>query len=150
MTVLNEDTARAILEAFHAAWSKGNVEGMLSWCHDDVTNFLNMGAADGGPLRLFGKAEMRGFLLPVVDIAESVTVPVSFTFRDNIGRAQIEAYIQHRKTRNVLSGTFRQVIIFEGFKIAAIEEFHDGAKMKAFWEMVAREEHQADQARETD
>ncbi len=150
MALLNEDTARVILEAFHAAWSKGNVEGMLSWCHDDVTNFLNMGAPDGGPLRLFGKAEMRAFLLPVVDVAESVTVPASFTFRDNVGRAQIAAYVQHRKTRNVLSGTFRQVIIFESFKIAAIEEFHDSAKMKAFWEMVAREEHQADRAREPD
>lgn len=150
MNDLNEDTARAIVEALHAAWSKGDVDGMLTWCHDDVTHYLNAGAPDGGPLRLFGKTELRSFLRPIVQIAESMTVPTSFTFRDGIGRAQIEAYVQHRKTRNVLSGTFRQFVIFKGFKIAALENYHDAAKMKAFWEMVRSEELQTHRAHRGD
>ena len=142
MNHLNEETARAIFEAFHAAWSKGDIDGMLSWCHDDVTHFLNTGAPDGGPLRLFGKAELRSFLLPIASICESATVPISFVFGDSIGRAQIEAYVQHRKTRHVLSGTYRQLVFFDGFRISALEEFHDAAKMKAFWDMVRSEELQ--------
>lgn len=140
MNHLNEDTARVIVETFHAAWSKGDIDGMLTWCHDDVTHYLNAGAPDGGPLRLFGKAELRSFLRPIAHIAESMTVLTDFTFRDGIGKAQIEAYVMHRKTRLVLSGTFRQFVIFKGFKISALEEFHDATKMKSFWELVRSEE----------
>lgn len=150
MSQLNEETARAIVEAFHAGWSKGDVDSMLSWCHDDVTNFLNTGAPDGGPLRLYGKADLRAFLTTVSNVMHSVTVPLSFSYRDGVGRAQIEAYVQHRKTRIVLSGTFRQVILFDGFRIAGIEEFHDGARMQAFWEMVTSEEAAAQRAQGND
>lgn len=143
MMHVNEDVAGAIVGAFHAAWSKGNVEGMLSWCHDDVTHYLNAGVPDGGPSSLFGKAELRSFFTRAASICESATVPISFTFRDGIGRAQIEADMTHRNTRNVLSGTFRQFVIFKGFKIAALEDYHDAARMKAFWYMVRSEELQA-------
>jgi ketosteroid isomerase-like protein len=142
MIYVNEDVAGAIVGAFHAAWSKGNVEGMLSWCHDDVTHYLNAGVPDGGPLSLFGKAELRSFFTRVAGICESETVPITFTFRDGIGKAQIESDMTHRKTRNTLSGTFRQFVIFKGFKIAALEDYHDAARMKAFCDMVRSEELQ--------
>lgn len=149
--VLNDVTAQTIIEAFHAAWSQGDVTRMLSWCHNEITYFLNAGSADGGPMRLHGKPEMRAFLDQILNVATSVTVPQSFTFRaDGIGRAQIEAFVQHRKTGNVLSGTYRQVIFFEDFKIIALEEFHDAAKMKVFWEMVRSEELRAVRTAERD
>lgn len=40
----------------------------------------------------------------------------------------------------MLSGSFRQVSLFGGMKIMAIEEFHDAAKMRAFWKMVRSDE----------
>lgn len=143
MRVLNEVTAETIVEAFHAAWSQGDVSRMMSWCHHEITYFLNTGADDGGPIRLHGIPAMKTFLGSILDAATSMTVPASFSFRDGVGRAQIEAFVQHRQTGNVLSGTFRQIIFFEDFKIVALEEFHDAAKMKVFWEMVRSEELRA-------
>lgn len=140
MRVLNEVTAETILEAFHAAWSQGDVSRMLWWCHPEITYFMNTGAADGGPMRLHGKSEMQAFLGQILRAATSMTVPLSFSYRDGVGRAQIEAFVQHRGTGNVLSGTYRQVIFFDDFKIVALEEFHDAAKLKVFWEMVRNEE----------
>ena len=143
MIHVNEDVAGAIVGAFHAACSKGNVDGALTWCHDDVTHYLNAGIPDAGPVSLFGKAELRSFFTRAVHLCESKTVPTTFTFREGIGRAQIEANVMHRKTRNVLSGTFRQFVTFKGFKIAALEDYHDAAKLKAFWDMVRGEELQS-------
>lgn len=140
MKQLDEVMATAIVEAYHAAWSKQDVAGMLAWCHKDVTLFLNAGAPHGGPLRLYGRAELEVFLSPIVEVAISMTVPISCNFRNGVARTQIEAFIQHRKTGNVLTGTYRQVVLFDGFKILALEEFHDAAKMKAFWDMVRSEE----------
>lgn len=133
---LNEPTARGILEAAHAAWSSQDIESMLSWYHDDLTYFCNMGGVGGEPLRLYGKPDMRAFLQPVIEVADSLSVPSSFTYRDGVGRAQVEVFIRHRQTGSVLEGTYRQVVLFDGFKIKALEEFHDAAKMQAFWQMV--------------
>ena len=36
----------------------------------------------------------------------------------------------------MLKGTFRQIVMYQDFKIKALEEFHDAARMKTFWEMV--------------
>lgn len=140
MKRLNEVTAETILEALHAAWSQGDLGRMMTWCHPEITYYLNAGSADGGPLRLHGKDEMRAFLGRILHAATSMTVPLSFSYRDGVGRAQIEAFVQHRRTGNVLSGTYRQVIFFEDYKIVALEEFHDAAKMKTFWDMVRSEE----------
>lgn len=133
---LNEPTARSILEAAHAAWSKQNIDGMLDWYDDRLTYFCNVGGADGGELRLYGKADMRAFLSPVTAVADCVTVPFAFTFSNGIGRAQIEVYIKHRESGNLLHGTYRQVVEYRDYKIFAVEEFHDAARMRAFWAMV--------------
>jgi ketosteroid isomerase-like protein len=73
-------------------------------------------------------------------VAESATATEHFQFEDGIGRATVEAYIRHRRTGHVLSGTFRQIITYRGRKIARLDEYHDAAKMAAFWRMVASEE----------
>lgn len=134
--ILNELTARAILEAAHAAWSKQDVEAMLTWYHDDLSYYCNMGGSDGNALRLFGKSDMRAFLEPVIKVADCISVPISFSYQNGMGRAQVEVIIRHRESGNVLNGTYRQILLFEDYKIKALEEFHDAARMRAFWEMV--------------
>ena len=133
---LDEAKAKSILEAAHTAWSCGDIEGMLSWYHDELTYFCNTGAPDGGPLELFGKADMRAFLEPVLQIAECTTVPIAFSYKDGVGRAHIDVVLRHLKTRHTLTGLYRQVVKFDGCKIVAVEEFHDAARMRAFWNMV--------------
>ena len=64
-----------ILEATHAAWSRGDVEALLEYFVDDVTYCCNTGAPDGGPLVVTGRSAYRQMLQPIVDVAESVSVP---------------------------------------------------------------------------
>ena len=133
---LNEPTARSILEAAHAAWNRQNLEDMLTCYHDDITYYNNTGGIDGNVLKLYGKEDMRAFLQPVLDIADCISVPLTFNYRDDVGRAQVEVVIRHRQSGMELKGTYRQFVTFQNFQIIALEEFHDAARMKAFWTMV--------------
>ena len=133
---LNEPTARSILEAAHAAWNRQDLEDMLTWYHDDIAYYNNTGGIDGNVLKLYGKEEMRAFLQPVLDIADCISVPLTFNYRDDVGRAQVEVVIRHRQSGMKVKGTYRQFVTFQDFQIIALEEFHDAARMKAFWAMV--------------
>ena len=146
---INEPTARGILEAAHAAWNRRDIDAMLEWYHDDLTYFCNTGGSDGGALRLYGKADMRAFLSPVLNVADCISVPCSFTYQDGMGRAHIEVVLRHRKTGHTLQGTYRQLLFFRDFKISALEEFHDAARMKAFWAMVQGPQNEAHKNRTT-
>jgi ketosteroid isomerase-like protein len=136
---LDEHRARMILESSHAAWSNGDVEGVLRHFVDDVTYFCNTGGPDGGPLAIAGKQAYREMLQMIVDVAESVSVAEYFRFQDGVGRATVECYIRHKTTRHTLVGSYRQLITYRGDKIARTEEFHDAAKMIAFWRLVSGE-----------
>ena len=134
---LDEHRARMILQGTHAAWSRGDVEALLDYFVDDVTYCCNTGAPDGGPLVVNGRDAYRQMLQPIVDVAESVSVPEYFRFADGVGRSSIECYIRHRATRHVLVGSYRQLVTYRGDRIERLEEFHDAAKMIAFWEMIS-------------
>jgi ketosteroid isomerase-like protein len=136
---LDAHTAREILDATHAAWSKGDVAGMLEWFVDDMTYWSNTGSPDGSPMINHGKVAQLAFLKPVHEIAESVSVTEHFQFSHGIGRAQVEAYIRHKQTGLVLSGTYRQIVTYRGDKILRLDEYHDAAKMAAFWRLVTSE-----------
>jgi ketosteroid isomerase-like protein len=136
---IDEHRARMILDRAHAAWSRGDVEGVLSQYVEDLTYCCNTGGVDGGPLMITGKQGLREMLQPIVDVAESVSVSEYFRFNEGMGRAKIECYIRHRKTRHMLVGSYRQLVTYRGDKIERLEEFHDAAKMVAFWRMISGE-----------
>lgn len=136
---LDEHRARMILDSSHAAWSRGDIEGVLSNYVDDLTYYCNTGGPDGGPLSIVGKEALRDMLQAIADVADSVSVSEYFRFNDGVGRAKIECYIRHRKTHHTLVGSYRQLVTYRGNKIARMEEFHDAAKMIAFWRMISGE-----------
>lgn len=136
---MDEHQARIILDGTHAAWSRGDVEGILTHYVDDLTYFCNTGGPDGGPLLINGKQGLREMLQPIVEVAESASVAEYFRFAEGTGRATIECYIRHRKTRHILVGSYRQLVTYQGNKIERLEEFHDAAKMIAFWRMISGE-----------
>jgi len=137
---LDEYMARSLLEATHNAWCNGDVERLLSYYVDDCTYWCNTGSLDGTPFIVEGKQPYRTFLRSIASVAESASVIEHFQFEDGIGRAKVEAYIRHRRTGHVLAGSFRQIIIYRGRKIARCEEYHDAAKMAAFWRLVTCDE----------
>lgn len=136
---LDEHRARMILEATHAAWSNGDIDGLVHHFTDDLTYFCNTGGPDGGPLTIVGKKAYREMLQQIVDVAESVSVSEYFRFSEGAGRSKVECYIRHKTTRHTLVGSYRQLVTYEGSKISRLEEFHDAAKMIAFWRMISGE-----------
>lgn len=137
--ILNAHTAREILDATHAAWSRGDVATMSSWFVDDMTYWSNTGSQDGSPLVIHGRAAHAAMLQSIASVAESVSVTEHFQFSHGIGRAQVECYIRHKQTGHVLSGTFRQIVTYRGDRILRLDEYHDAAKMAAFWRLVTSE-----------
>ncbi|WP_198011167.1 nuclear transport factor 2 family protein [Hyphomicrobium zavarzinii] len=140
MKKLDAYMAREILDSTHNAWSRGDVEALLALYADDLTYWCNAGSLDGVPYVIEGKQGLRTFLRSILSVAESATATEHFQFEEGIGRAKVEAYIRHRRTGHVLSGSYRQIITFRGRKIIRLEEYHDAAKMAAFWRMVTSEE----------
>jgi ketosteroid isomerase-like protein len=136
---MDEHRARIVVNGTHAAWSRGDVEGVLAYYVDDLTYFCNTGAPDGGPLLIEGKQALGKMLQSIVGVADSVSVPEYFRFADGIGRATIDCYIRHRMTGHALVGSYRQQIAYRGDRIERLEEFHDAAKMVAFWQMISGE-----------
>lgn len=140
MRKLDAHTAREILDSAHNAWNRGDIEGVLAHYTDDVSYWCNAGSLDGTPHTIEGKQGLRTFLRSVTAVAESGTATEHFQFEDGVGRALVEAYIRHRRTGHILSGTYRQIITFKGRKIMRLEEYHDAAKMMAFWRMVTSDQ----------
>ncbi len=138
---LDEHRARLIHESTLAAWSNGDVNGVARHFVDDLTYFCNTGGPDGGPLTIVGQTAYREFLNQIVDVAESVCVSEYFRFNEDegVGRAKIECYIRHKTTRHTMVGSYRQLLTYRGDRIERLEEFHDAAKMIAFWHMISGE-----------
>ena len=136
-TTMDEHRARLILDAAHAAWSRGDVEGVLDQYVDDLTYWCNTGGPDGGPLIIVGKDGLREMLNSIVAVAESVSVSEYFRFIDGTGRAKIECYIRHKTTGHTMVGSYRQVVTYRGGRISRTDEFHDAARMATFWRMIS-------------
>lgn len=137
--MFNEDHARQTLEAAHAAWSRGDLDGILFAYTDDLVYWSNTGGSDGGPLKIVGKAAFGAFLRTVLEVAESVSVLEYFRYADNVARARVECYIRHRQTGHVLTASYRKVVTYRDNKIARVDAFHDAAKMDTFWRLIAGE-----------
>lgn len=134
--------AEAIVNAAHAAWSSRDLDRMLSFYTHDIVYTCN-GDPNGEPLRLIGHQAMRGFLEPVLAVAESASVVENFTFDGTTVRTNIACYVKHLKTKIVLTGNYRQILRFREGRVCQLDEFHDAARLNAFWRLVAQSEKEA-------
>ena len=133
--VLAPQTARDIVEAAHSSWNAGSIDGMLQMYVDDLEYITNTGP-DGSSLTIHGKEDFRARFEPVMAIMCPRTSIESFHFENGIARVRLSAYARHRGTGLELTGNYRQLIEFRGFQICRLEDFHDAAKMAAFWRLV--------------
>jgi ketosteroid isomerase-like protein len=136
---MNSLKARLIVDAAHLAWSNGDLAGLLACYCDDVRYTCNTGPNPSEPFVAVGKQAMMDFLLPVLDIATSMSVVERFVFRNDVATATVACFLTHQATGHVLSGKYRQVITFREGSIAQIDEFHDAARIAAFWKLVNAE-----------
>jgi ketosteroid isomerase-like protein len=135
VVTIEPEAAHAVIEAAHEAWNNGNVEGMLAAYVDDLTYVSNTGP-DGQSLVINGKADFRARFEPIMSIVEAKTFIEDFRFLGTTARIRFSTYVRHRETGHELTGTYREVCTFRGLKICKIEDFHDAARMAAFWQLV--------------
>ena len=83
-----------------------------------------------------GREAFRNFLARVLSVTESATVVEAFQFDGTLARANVACFVKHNSTGMVLSGYYRQVFRFRGRFISHLDEFHDAARLQAFWRMV--------------
>ncbi len=132
---MNNDTAKAIVEAAHAAWNAGSIEGMLQKYVEDLVYVTNTGP-DGSSLTIYGREAFRARFEPIMDIVDAKTIVQHFQYDGSFARVRFNTYVRHRQTGLEMTGSYRQIIEFRGFKICRLEDFHDAAKMAAFWRLV--------------
>lgn len=138
---MDRHRAEVIIHACHDAWSAGDLKRMFAYYNPNVLYTCNTLVGDGFPQQISGRDAMRDFLVPMLDEVECLTVVEAFHFTEDTARAMIAVWLRHLSTGIELSGQFRQVFRFDEFyKIVSLEEFHDAAKLRAFWQLVHQTE----------
>lgn len=131
--------ARHIIEQVYAAWNAGEIDRMLTYFVDDLVYHSNTGGFDGEPITIHDKGPFRELYNSVLVAAESNVSVISFQLEDGIARTQQNAVTRHRTTGHELVASYRQLTEFRGGKISKVEQFHDAARMSAFWRLIQME-----------
>jgi ketosteroid isomerase-like protein len=124
------------LESAQEAWNAGSVEGVLDKYVDDLVYTTNSGGPNGESLTFRGKAELRNLYRTTMEVLDSASRLESLRYENGIVRTRLTAVIRHRATGHILTCSLRQILRFRGFRIAEQEDFHDAAKLAAFWRLV--------------
>ena len=135
--MLTEAEAREIVIAAHRAWSERQLEQVLSFYEDNLLYWCNVGAPDGGPLLIMGKEAFRTSLQSFLGTTRCKSGVHTFEFKDGVAKATAFHRVTHVETGYVLDGSFRQVWTFKSKRIARLDEYHDAARLTAFWRLVA-------------
>lgn len=132
---IGSETANAIITAAHSSWNAGCIDDVLDKYVEDLIYVSNTGP-DGTSFTIHGKQAFREKFVPAMSVVDSKTTITAFRFEDGIARVRLSAFVRHRQTGHELTGTFRQMFHFRGFQICKLEDYHDAAKITAFWRMV--------------
>lgn len=131
--------AERLVEAAHTAWGRADIDALLRYFANDFEYQIKAGTEDGSPLALVGKDEFADFWRPLVLQMETRTTPGRMQLNGDVARLQVSVWLRHRQTGFTLNGTYRQLLTFRGGLICRIEEYHDAAKLNAFWAVIAQE-----------
>lgn len=134
--IITIETVIAVLLSAQEAWNSGSVDGVLDKYVDDVIYTTNAGGPNGEPLTIRGKERLRLRFQKAMDVIESQASLRSVRCEDDLVRTRLAAHMRHRATGHCLNLTLRQVIRFRGFRLAEIQDFHDAARLAAFWRLV--------------
>jgi ketosteroid isomerase-like protein len=111
---------------------------MLASYVDDMVSITNTGP-HGAPVIIEGKAAFRTRFEPIMGILDAKTSIADFRHFGEFARIRFLTYVRHRATGLEVTGSYREICTFRGDKIWKIEDFHDAAKMAAFWNLVSFE-----------
>lgn len=135
-----------VLGHAHRAWSAGDIDALVSHFTADLEYEINAGTADGNPVQLRGREAFANFWRPRMEQISTRTTPGTLSMKGDVGRVQVGVWLRHLRTGFVLMGSYRQILSFRGGLICRIEEYHDAAKLNAFWAMIQVELAKIDQS----
>ena len=133
---LNCDTAKAIVDEAHRAWSAGDIDAVLRTYTDDIWFQRNSINDSAPPLIIRGREDMEKFLKSIAANATGMAVLTGFQFHCGIARTRVSYFLKGLEAAHNFSGTYRQIIVFRGMQIARMEQFHDAPRLDAFFRLI--------------
>lgn len=124
------------MESAQESWNSGSVEGVLAKYVDDIIYTTNTGGPNGESLTIRGKENVRDRYRSSMALIQSHARLEYVRWDDGLVRTRLSAFLQHRETGISATVRLRQLIRFRGFLIAEIQDFHDAAKLAAFWRFI--------------
>ncbi len=134
--VITEERAFDLVYALHDAWNRRDMEALMAVYAEDVSFWANVGAPDGGPLVMNGKAAFRQFFMVWKDF-ECLSVPQNLRFDKGVCRCNVEFFIRDPRTGLQHASTYRQMASYRGDVIARLEQYHDAKAMAAYMSILA-------------
>jgi ketosteroid isomerase-like protein len=134
--MLNYDTAKAIVDEAHRAWSAGNLNAVLRCYTEDIFYQRNATDSSEPPLVICGRDGMATYLGAITATAKGMAVVESFQFHSGIARTRVAYFLEALDSGHVHAGTYRQILTFRGMQISRMEQFHDAARLAAFLRLV--------------
>lgn len=124
------------MESAQESWNSGSVEGVLAKYVEDIIYTTNTGGPNGESLTIRGKENVRDRYRSSMALIQSHARLEYVRWDDGLVRTRLSAFLQHRETGISATVRLRQLIRFRGFLIAEIQDFHDAAKLAAFWRFI--------------
>jgi ketosteroid isomerase-like protein len=135
-STIHIETITAILESAREAWNAGSIEGVLDKYVDDVVYITNTGGPNGESLTIRGKENLRRHFKAAVDVVDCQSRLEAVRYEGGLVRTRVSVDLCHRASGHSMTCSLRQILRFEGFRIAESRDFHDAAKLAAFWRLV--------------
>jgi ketosteroid isomerase-like protein len=130
---------RNIIEALYASWAAKDLDAVLDCFSEDAVFDLHL-PADIAPFagESRGKEILAQRLLQITEAFDFISYrPVLITQRDHAFHAQVHYRFRHKESGHELEGSMRHVGQMTGDKVSRLDEFHDEARVRAFFELVA-------------
>jgi ketosteroid isomerase-like protein len=137
------EQAHAVVEAFWKTWARRDKPGLLALVTDTIKftlhippDVLPFGSAPNAPT--IGKRALSDQLQTVLDIFDTVAYAGRWAGTDGDRvHGQVSYCFRHKLTGEEIEGVMRHVILVEDGRIAALDEYHDVERIKAFMRLVA-------------
>ncbi len=133
-----------VLEAAYASWAARDIDAFLACFADDLL-YANHMSPEHVPFAgiVRGKTEFKRQLQKILDDFDIIYYkPVQITPDGESVRAQTEFRYRHRTTGLTYEGRLRHLWQVENDKVVRFDEFHDGERTRAFFELLALYEGQ--------
>lgn len=135
---MQHPTPIEVVNGFNTAWAKGDIEKALTFIGENCIYELHV---SGDALPFGGVTAGRENIAAVLrqirrDFEYVLFRPFKLTPDGDIVRFQVEFMYRHMKSGEVIDGRFRMVMKVEDGSIVRADEYHDRAKVEAFFRLV--------------